>query len=305
MRADFDHCPVCLYEKATARYRSDGVDAVRVECPRCGKFELSDTLAASDFESSFGPRWLLSSALRNQYELGEPIALDTTTVGELLKTVQEPNNLFRSIDLLVQHVYHKSNGPEEGTVIEIATDFPLFYARNTDELFYYISKAESLGLIESAGTVQHYRLGLQGWKRILEMQENNANSDQAFVAMWFDPDLTTAYTDGFAPALDKCGYQPTRIDLHEHNDKIDDRIISEIRRSGLLVADFTGHRGGVYFEAGFAMGLGIPVIWTCRSDDIGEAHFDTRQYNHIVWDGPDDLKEKLINRITATVPRAP
>jgi len=60
-------------------------------------------------------------------------------------------------------------------------------------------------------------------------------------------------------------------------------------------------RGGVYFEAGFAMGLGIPVIWTVRKDQIEQVHFDTRQYNHIVYDSPEDLKQKLCNRIRATI----
>jgi nucleoside 2-deoxyribosyltransferase len=93
-----------------------------------------------------------------------------------------------------------------------------------------------------------------------------------------------------------------RIDLEEHNDKIDDRIISEIRRSGLVVADFTGQRGGVYFESGFAMGLGIPVIRTCRKDNVDTLHFDTRQYSHVLWESPEELKEKLTNRIRATFP---
>ena len=58
----------------------------------------------------------------------------------------------------------------------------------------------------------------------------------------------------------------------------------------------------MYFEAGFAMGLGRPVIWTCRKDDIDNAHFDTRQYNHIVWENEKELYEKLKNRIEATIP---
>ena len=99
------------------------------------------------------------------------------------------------------------------------------------------------------------------------------------------------------------GYDPIRADIIEHNEKICDRILSEIRRSGLLVADFTGNRGGVYFEAGFAMGMGIPVIWTCRSDDMDSVHFDTRQYNHIVWENISDLKTQLVNRIVATLPK--
>ena len=93
-----------------------------------------------------------------------------------------------------------------------------------------------------------------------------------------------------------------RVDAVEHNDKIDDRIVLEIRRSGLLVADVTGHRPGVYFEAGLAMGLGLPVVWTVRDDDLDKVHFDTRQYNHIVWNTPADLASKLRNRILATFP---
>jgi nucleoside 2-deoxyribosyltransferase len=79
-------------------------------------------------------------------------------------------------------------------------------------------------------------------------------------------------------------------------------IVAEIKRSGLLVADFTAHRQSVYYEAGFAHGYGIPVIWTCRADHIRAAHFDTRQYNHIVWDTPATLRARLTSRIEATMP---
>ena len=39
-----------------------------------------------------------------------------------------------------------------------------------------------------------------------------------------------------------------------------------------VVADVTNHRNGVYFEAGYAMGMGLPVIWMCHKDDMKEAH---------------------------------
>ncbi|MDP8228612.1 MAG: hypothetical protein P9M15_04080, partial [Candidatus Electryoneaceae bacterium] len=97
------------------------------------------------------------------------------------------------------------------------------------------------------------------------------------------------------------------VSRDEHNEKICDRIIAAIRRSGLLIIDVTGSRPAVFFEAGFAMGLGIPVIWTCKSgeeDDIND-NFDTRQYNHIIWDDAEDLKEKLKNRILATIENLP
>jgi hypothetical protein len=76
-----------------------------------------------------------------------------------------------------------------------------------------------------------------------------------------------------------------------------------------LVADFTqgesGARGGVYYEAGFAHGLNLPVIFTCREDAIGKVHFDTRQYNHIVWETVEELRDKLAKRIAATVGDGP
>jgi len=117
--------------------------------------------------------------------------------------------------------------------------------------------------------------------------------------MWFNPDLVNIYEKGIVPALEANGYDPVRVDRIHFNDKIDDRIIAEIRKSGLLIADFTGHRGGVYFEAGFALGLGIDVIFTCRADDIEKAHFDTRQYNHITWTDTDDLYTQLNDRLAA------
>lgn len=78
--------------------------------------------------------------------------------------------------------------------------------------------------------------------------------------------------------------------------------VLQIRRSKFLVADFTVQRGGVYFEAGFAYGLGIPVIWSCKKTDLVNLHFDIRQYNFIDWKTPEELCERLCTRILATIP---
>jgi hypothetical protein len=74
-----------------------------------------------------------------------------------------------------------------------------------------------------------------------------------------------------------------------------------------MIADFTSEidkpRGGVYYEAGFAHGLGKEVIWTCREDVIDHIHFDTRQYNHITWN-ENDLKafyKNIYNSIGANI----
>jgi hypothetical protein len=161
----------------------------------------------------------------------------------------------------------------------------------------------------SLNTVHELMLRPPGYARLAELDGINSGSKQAFVAMWFDDSMKAAYEAGIAPAIREAGYEPMRIDRKDHNNKIDDEIIAEIRRSRFLVADFTqgdtGARGGVYYEAGFAHGLNIPVIFTCSTDAIDKVHFDTRQYNHITWATPDELNERLAKRISATLGDGP
>lgn len=47
------------------------------------------------------------------------------------------------------------------------------------------------------------------------------------------------------------------------------------------------------------MGLGIPVIWAIRRDEISKMHFDTNHYPHIVWENENDLREELEAAILA------
>lgn len=142
----------------------------------------------------------------------------------------------------------------------------------------------------------------KGYQRIRELQSTaSGNERQAFVAMWFEPTREKYYESMDKAARDAGFEKCLRIDNKEHNNKICDEIIAEIRRSQCVIADFTGHRGGVYFEAGFAMGLGIPVIWLVEEKEIGNIHFDTRQYSHIAYKDENDLYARLKARILATI----
>jgi nucleoside 2-deoxyribosyltransferase len=109
------------------------------------------------------------------------------------------------------------------------------------------------------------------------------------------------YDNGIKPVEDATGYKMVRMDTIQHIERIDERMLVEIRRSRFVVADLTGHNRGVYFEAGYAMGLVLPVIWTCKEGGEKEAHFDTRQYNCIMWKDETDLREQLTNRILVLI----
>ncbi len=156
----------------------------------------------------------------------------------------------------------------------------------------------------------NYVLEVPGFECIEELRKVAPDFDQVFVAMWFDESLNPAYKHGFKQAIDDAGYQAVRIDQGQpFHDKICDKIIREIRRSRFVVADFSkgsdGARGNVYYEAGFAHGLGRRVIFTCREKDENDIQFHTRQYPHILWKNENDLREQLQERITALMGEGP
>jgi nucleoside 2-deoxyribosyltransferase len=139
----------------------------------------------------------------------------------------------------------------------------------------------------------------EGWIEIEKNIESNY-SQQVFVAMWFGKEMDNA-AKMIEEAVNACGLRIMRIDRKEHNNEISGEILLEIINSRLVIADVTGQRNGVYFEAGFALGHQKSVIWSCKSDDIKNVHFDTRQYNHIFWENEDELYFKLKDRILATL----
>ena len=88
-------------------------------------------------------------------------------------------------------------------------------------------------------------------------------------SLWrFVNSLRPLFEEGIFPGITNAGYEAVRDDRTQHNNKIDDEIIALIRRCKFVVADFSLNCGGIYFEAGFAMGLNRPVIWTAREDRL-------------------------------------
>lgn len=181
-----------------------------------------------------------------------------------------------------------------------------------NDFLFLVTYLQERGLIEYSGSnnaEQACTLTVEGYARLAELAQTYTATLRGFVALWFDEAMSAAWAQGFEPAIRDAGYEPVRIDQQEHVNKIDDEIIAEIRRARFVVADFThgttGARGGVYYEAGFAHGVGIPVIFTCRKDSFDKVHFDTRQYNHIVWSEPKELRRKLTSRVAAVMGDGP
>jgi hypothetical protein len=295
-------CPLCGQQKAVESHQDD---VRRYDCPVCGTFFITGTaMRTLEGDVPSEERYRLSGLTRRASDAHKRLRIESSNVKDLLSSARVPRTPFDALDsvlLMIRGALKTLNG-----LVKIEfVDYPLIFARSTEELGEFIDHLRDQGYIKSKidsdQSAWICQLTLDGWRRLEELQIVGRSSNQAFVAMWFDTDLAPAWKEGIEPALEEAGYQPLRIDQLAHNEKIDDKILVEIRKSGLMVADFTGNRGGVYFEAGFAMGLGIPVIWCVRETDIDAVHFDTRQYNHVTWRDPADLKERLYNRLVATM----
>jgi len=194
-----------------------------------------------------------------------------------------------------------------------------------DRVKSFLQELQELGYVRSESGAQGFSgisIRPNGWEHIQEWERQGASkpSKQAFVAMWSD-DSMHAYEKAIKDGIKDAKYECMIIKDKEHNNDICDEIIAEIRKSRFIVADFTAGccencdtcekqqtcqdkvrpRGGVYFEAGFAMGLGIPVIWVVRDDQLPQIHFDTRNYKYVTYKTPEELQTRLRQRIEATI----
>ena len=145
-------------------------------------------------------------------------------------------------------------------------------------------------------------------KGLLELEKSVGEvSKTAFCAMWFDDSVRIFYEDVIEKATHATGYECLRLDHKEHNNNIHDEIIASIRSAKFVIAEMTGHRGGVYFEAGFAHGLGLPVIYMVQEHDKDNVHFDVQSQNFILWSPANlpDACKRLENRIRATLGQGP
>ncbi|RKS42507.1 nucleoside 2-deoxyribosyltransferase-like protein [Gillisia mitskevichiae] len=183
------------------------------------------------------------------------------------------------------------------------------YFKNHQELVFYLSTLINLGYITggerstTAGTdIVNINLTYAGLSKIIEFQENESQSNRCFIAMSFSNNHNQL-REKIKDSVIKTGYHPILIDeIHYDSDiSINDALIAEIKKCKFLVADFTDHKHGVYFEAGFALGLKRPVIYLCNNEDFDKTHFDTNHYPHIIYSDLDEMQKGLENKINAWI----
>jgi hypothetical protein len=203
--------------------------------------------------------------------------------------------------LVLESYGRRSKYPGDGVRFDEGLDYPLFDAATPVECAYLLRHVQNVGFVEGCG-IGLTCLSTKGWEQIQPADSSGGVPGRCFVAMSFDEALDEAYLLGLKPAIENdCKCLAIRLKEVHHNEDICDRILSEIRIAQFVVADFTGQKNGVYYEAGFARALGRQVICCCRDTDYGDLHFDTNHLNHIKWSTPAELRGKLADRIRATI----
>lgn len=310
------NCPVCRTPLLAESPNPGGRDATLFSCPRCGRFLLTGSLI-EDLPHTLSTvpdaAAKLSHALRRAQEVNTEVLFSTATIEEVLqRPLPRPQE---QADLLVRWLALNLPGPGELVEISPATHGGIVGAKSDSGFALVLDHLFAVGLltghqyktIGAQGNAQA-TLSFHGWAYYESLAKGSVAYRKAFMAMKFgDPSLEKILSDVFKPAARKAGFDLFKLNDVPKAGLIDDRLRVEIQSSDFLVADLTHDNLGAYWEAGYAEGLGKPVIYTCERSkfEATKTHFDTNHHLTIVWDteSPEQAGEELKATIRATLPQ--
>lgn len=330
-------CPLCDYVKKLDE--SNGTRFSNIDCEKCHALFAETRIDIINDDilpllESPEDRVRIIGYCREQWENScKEVKLNPELIKEVLRNTYEyPDNehLEQKFDKFLIYLKKKSEGEFKKNVdIFPSIDYPIAYANSSKELQEIWRELQVNKYIEmdqnSRGGTVTFKLTFQGLKYL---KEKNPETKDIFVALAFDSELKKILEKDnriFIRDFEKeTGFRLFTIDHKETNKSITDEMLASINKSKAVIADFSDNNYGAYFEAGYAKGLGLDVIWLCKDEDvinketgkpikiltsdgkrnkklIDMVHFDTRQFSHILWKDEEDLKIKLINRIQSTL----
>lgn len=299
-RSPSANCPICNTQGADFAIVLDPsmIPFERGWCPACSNFNIARD--AIEFVRQQKKAHLLAAYLRRvpEEEGDRPIFLDD--VDREISSITQLS-IVDQFDLALKVICQTCPVIGERSHFDYLTDWPLLTAQAPETALFIVGELAAAGYLKvgKEGPMFPPRPTWKAYARLQEMQSSGRNSEVGFVAMSFSREQVPLWLNTIKPGIENAGYRPFRVDQHEHNRRIDDEIIAGIRRCRFLVADFTEQKKGVYFEAGMALGLGRNVIWMCNQTEVGDLHFDTRQFNHILYTDLVEARKALTNRIVA------
>lgn len=161
----------------------------------------------------------------------------------------------------------------------------------------------------ATGAIKDVTLSLDGWERYEAGKRGEFEGNYGFIAMKFrDAVLDPFVEDIVKPTVKEgTGYDLVHMDNVTRAGVIDNIMRVQIRDSAFVIADLTHDNHGAYWEAGYAEGLGKPVVYICEETkfDKKKSHFDTNHCTTVLWSKDDPKKlEKFKRQLVATLRRS-
>jgi len=130
---------------------------------------------------------------------------------------------------------------------------------------------------------------------VLQTELDDLNTPNcAFVLMSFNPELKETF-EALQLAGKLANVKIKRIDEKRGDYVITEEIMNHIKKSPLIICDLTEERPNVYFELGYARGIGKKIILCAK---IGtKLHFDVKQNHIICYRSSIDLQNQIIKEL--------
>lgn len=306
-------CLICENELNSA---VTNVEPHSFDCPKCGKFCL-EYEAISDLpfylKSKKNAAQIISHVLRRMQAKEKKPKISTDLLNSILDQVDLPKP-NEQLDYFI--AWLGSNQESPGQMLEITDEVDaVIGARDKLDVGFVVEYSIDSGFVEgkvvrtisNAPAFLPVHLTFRGWDYWEELNKRSVSGNRAFMAMPFNDQLLDEFfKNHLKPAVKEVGFDLRRLDDEQKAGLIDDHLRVEIRQSKLLIAELTNNNNGAYWEAGFAEGLGIPVIYTCNKEFFKshKTHFDTNHHLTIIWDSNDveSAMRKLKDTIRATLP---
>jgi hypothetical protein len=238
---------------------------------------------------------LVSAYIRELTDCDEKIILSVDDLESITNSPNIPITIEDKGNRLLQYLYRHSDGPGESVVIQpLARSYNLTYSLNLQELVYIIDKLSNEKFLIREG--MNFKLTEKGWREAAA-SAGRKKLKPCVVLISEEEDLRTVWQDRLLPKIEQCGYQP-RLLTHTKAHNREKYSLELISDSKLIIADLTGQSPEVYFTAGYALGLNIPVIWTVNSRDADKLFIQIKDIRPVVWETAEDLAVILQQRLT-------
>ncbi len=286
------------------------------QCPRCGSFALSisaENVLPGQLNEVPIRRSIMSHALRRmQRPNGEHLTTITSSEISSFWRIRLPTPQQQADNLVLWIGDNQITASDyaETTPAALGATIGTAISRRGEDGFNWLnSQLESdrlYVLAERPNGKIALGLTMSGWHRYGALKKTTSESRTAFIAMKFgQAELNRVVEQCFRPAVRRTGFELRVLTDEQPAGIIDDQMRAAIIAARFVIADLTHGSQGAYWEAGFAEGLNLPVIYTCEKIQWEKAktHFDTNHLVTIVWDTANlrAAEDALVSTIRATL----